>query len=126
MAKLALLSISTAFRHRKVQKDCQNRKREIGKMPLDNCPFLKTGDFQSLFSMWLRFYPNEEGRKGGERKLIYARHVFVGFVEGKNLESGIRNSEYRIRNPFPFVISRKSFGIRNIFISFSFVLIIEY
>ena len=54
MAKLALL-ISPAFRHREVQKDCQNRKREIGLMPLDNCPFLKTAHFQSLFSMWLWF-----------------------------------------------------------------------
>ena len=37
-----------------VQKDCQNRKREIGYMPLENCPFLKIAYFQSLFSTWLQ------------------------------------------------------------------------
>ena len=50
--------------------------------------------------MWLWFEPNEEGREGGERKLIYVRHVFVGFVEGE--ESGIRNSEFGMRNSQPF------------------------
>ena len=41
-----------------------------------------------------------------ERELT-VRHVFVGFVEGRNLESGIwnpqsgiRNAECGIRNPF--------------------------
>ena len=31
--------------------------------------------------------------------LFTVRHVFVGFVEGGNLESGIRNPESGIRNP---------------------------
>ena len=53
--KLPHLAISPAFLHREVQKDCQNRKREIGYMPLEDCPFLKTAYFQSLFSMWLWF-----------------------------------------------------------------------
>ena len=35
--------------------------------------------------------------------LFTVRHVFVEFVEG--IESGIRNPECGIRNPFPFVIS---------------------
>ena len=52
---LPYFAISQVFRHREVQKDCQNRKREIGYMPLENCPFLKTAYFQSLFSMWLWF-----------------------------------------------------------------------
>ena len=34
-----------------------------------------------------------------ERELT-VRHVFVGFVESRNLESGIRNPECGIRNPF--------------------------
>ena len=34
-----------------------------------------------------------------ERELT-VRHVFVGFVEVKNLEPGIRNPECAIRNPF--------------------------
>ena len=34
-----------------------------------------------------------------ERELT-VRHVFVGFVEDMNLESGIRNPECGIRNPF--------------------------
>ena len=33
-----------------------------------------------------------------ERELT-VRHVFVGFVEGRNLEFGIRNPESGIRNP---------------------------
>ena len=85
-------AISQAFRHREVQKDCQNRKREIGYMPLENCPLLKTAYFQSLFSMWLWFKPNEEEREGGERELIYVGHVFVRFVE--RVGSGIRNAEF--------------------------------
>ena len=32
-----------------VQKDCQNRKQEIGYMPLEHCPFLMTAYFLSLF-----------------------------------------------------------------------------
>ena len=47
--------LTLPFRYREVQKDCQNRKREIGYMLLENCPFLKTAYFQSLFSMWLWF-----------------------------------------------------------------------
>ena len=46
--------------------------------------------------------------------LFTVRHVFVGFVEGE--ESGIRNAKCGIRNPFPFVICRKSFRIYNIFL----------
>ena len=45
--------------------------------------------------------------------LFTVRHVFVEFVEG--IESGIRNPECGIRNPFPFVICGKSFRIYNIF-----------
>ena len=46
--------------------------------------------------------------------LFTVRHVFVEFVEG--MESGIRNPECGIRNPFPFVICGKSFRIYNIFL----------
>ena len=53
--KLPYLAISPAIRHRQVQKDCQNRKREIGYLPLEDCPFLKTAYFQSLFSIWVWF-----------------------------------------------------------------------
>ena len=45
--------------------------------------------------------------------LFTVRRVFVEFVEG--MESGIRNPECGIRNPFPFVIGGKSFRIYNIF-----------
>ena len=66
-------------------------------MPLETCPFLKTAYFQSLFSMWLQFYPNEEGREGGERELIYCPPCFWR-VCGRdgiwNPESGIRNAEF--------------------------------
>ena len=93
-------------------------------MPLDNCPFLKTAHFQSLFSMWL-WLPNEEGRERGERKLIYVRHVFVGFVEGE--ESGIRNPEFGIRNRFLLLFLENHLAFAIFFcISFSFVCIIEY
>ena len=52
-----------------------------------------------------------ESEKSG---ICHSKIVLVGFVEG--VESGIRNSECGIRNPFPFVISVKSFGICNIFL----------
>ena len=73
---LPYLAISPAFSHSEVQKDCQNRKREIGYMPLVNCPFLKPVYFKPLFSMWLWFSPNEEGGEGGERELIYCPPCF--------------------------------------------------
>ena len=55
--------------------------------------------------------------------LFTVPHVFVEFVEG--MEFGIRNTEYGIRNPFPFVICGKSLRIYNIF-CISFFKIIEY
>ena len=85
-------------------------------MPLENCPFLKTAYCQSLFSMWLWFSPNEEGREGDERKLIYVRHVFVGFVEGE--DSGIRNAEFATLFVLLFLENHLAFAI--------FFLIIEY
>ena len=51
--------------------------------------------------------------------LFTVRHVFVGFVAG--MESGIRNPECGIRNPFPFVICGKSFRIYNIFLYLFFL-----
>ena len=45
--------------------------------------------------------------------LFTVRHVFVEFVEG--IESGIRNPECGIRNPFPFAIRGKFVRIYNIF-----------
>ena len=41
--------------------------------------------------------------------LSTVRHVFEGFVEG--VESGIRNAECGIRNPFPLLFYGKSFRI---------------
>ena len=55
--------------------------------------------------------------------LFTVRHVFGEFVEG--IESGIRNPERGVRNPFPFVICGESFRIYNIFL-YLFFLIIEY
>ena len=51
--------------------------------------------------------------------LFTVRHVSVGFVEGE--ESGMRNAECRIRNPFPFVVCGKSFRIYNIFLLLFFL-----
>ena len=87
---MPFFAISPAFRHREVQKDCQNRTREIGYMPL------------------------EKGEKAVNVSLFSVRYVFVGFVEGE--ESGNRNPECGIRNPSPFVICGKSFRIYNIFL----------
>ena len=58
-------------------------------MPLETCPFLKTVYFESLFSMWLWFLPNEEGTEGGERELIYCPPCFrrvCGRVESGSFE----------------------------------------
>ena len=70
--------------------------------------------FNHCFPCGYGFNPTKKGKKTVERDLNSVRHVFVGFVEGE--ESGIRNSESGIRNPFPFVISGKSFGICNMFL----------
>ena len=52
--------------------------------------------------------------------LFTVRHVVVEFVEG--MESGMRNPECAIRNPFPFVIcGKKSFRIYNIFLYLFFL-----
>ena len=85
-------------------------------MPLETCPFLKTAYFQSLFSMWLWFKPNEEGREGGERELIYCPPCFCR-VCGRdriwNPESGIRNSQ-----PFSFCYSWKTIShLQYLFVS---------
>ena len=100
---LPYFAISQAFRHREVQKDCQNRKREIGYMSLENCPFLKIAYFQSLFSMWVWFQPKEEGRQGGERKLIYCPPCFWRDLWNvRNPESGMRNSQSFKYSPVRF------------------------
>ena len=56
--------------------------------------------------------------------LFTVRHVFVEFVE--EMESGIRNPECGIRNPFPFVICGKNHFAFTIFFCISFFKIIEY
>ena len=56
--------------------------------------------------------------------LFTVRHVFVEFVEG--MESGIRNPECGIRNPFPFVICGKIISHLQYFFCISFFEIIEY
>ena len=56
--------------------------------------------------------------------LFTVRHVFGEFMEG--MESGIRNAERGVRNPFPFAICGKSFHIYNIFLYLFFSLSIEY
>ena len=105
-----------------VQKDCQNKKREIIYMPLENCPFLTTAYFQSLFSIWLWFLPNKERRQGGESELICG---MVGIwnpecgirnlSKGRNLESGMQNSQSFKYSPVKLFlfICRKSFHIYN-------------
>ena len=70
---LPYFAISPAFRHREVQKDCPNRKREIGYMSLENCPFLKTDTFNHCFPCGYAFNQTkncENEREGGERELI--------------------------------------------------------
>ena len=100
---LPYFAISPAFRHCEVQKDCPNRKREIGYMPLKNCPFLKTAHFPCGYG----FNQTKKREKAVNVSLFTVRHVFVGFVEGE--ESGIRNAEFAtlflflfVENHFPF------------------------
>ena len=59
---LTVFAILPAFRHREVQKDCQNRKREIGYMPLENCPFLKLHTFNHCFPCGYGFKPMKKSR----------------------------------------------------------------
>ena len=70
------------FRYREVQKDCQNRKREIGYMPLENCPFLKTAmhTFNHCFPCGCGFNPKKKREKAVNVSLFTVGHVFVGFV----------------------------------------------
>ena len=87
---LPYLAISPTFLHRKVQKDCQNRKREIEYMQLKNCPFLKT--LNHCFPCGYGSNRTKKGEKAVNVSfVITVRHVFVVFVERR--ESGIRNAE---------------------------------
>ena len=75
MAKPALLGRFAMYRE--VQKYCQNTKREIGYMPLENCSFLKTYCFSCGYG--------SNRTKKGEKAVnvsfvITVRHVFVVFV----------------------------------------------
>ena len=112
-----------------VQKDCQNRKREIGYMPLENCSFLKIAYFKSLFSIWLWFLPNKERRQGGERELIYCLPCLWGICRRGgiwNPESGMGNSQsfkyspvrvflfLFVENHFTFTITISSFNLQDI------------
>ena len=83
------LAISPTFCHREVQKDCQNRKREIGYMPLENCPFLKTAYLNHCFPCGYGSNPTKKGEKAVNVSfVITVRHVFVVFGN-----VGIRNPE---------------------------------
>ena len=84
-------AISQAFRHREVQKDCQNRKLEIGYMPLENCPFLKTA-FNHCFPCGCSFKQTKKREKVVNVSLFTVGHVFVGFVE--RVGSGMLNAEF--------------------------------
>ena len=113
MAKLALHGyFASVSPSRIAQKDCQNRKREIEYIPLENCPFLRTAYFQSLFSMWLWFLPNKEWRQGSEHELIYCPPC----LRNANLNSGMR--KFAILQiltcwsiPFLFVKNHSTFTI---------------
>ena len=76
-----------------VQKDCQNKKREIGCMPLENCPFLKIGYFNHFFPYGYGFYQIKNGDKAVNVNLFTVRHVCEGLWNGGNLGSGMRNSQ---------------------------------
>ena len=79
--------------------------------------------FNHCFPCGYGFNQTKKGEKAVNVSLVTVRHVFVEFAEG--MESGIRNPECGIRNPFPFVICGKSFRIYNIFL-YLFFKIIEY
>ena len=111
MAKLALPGHFTSVSPSRIaQKDCQNRKREIEYMPHENCPFLTTANFQSLFSMLLCFLPNKEWRQSGEHELICCpRCLQMGLRNARNLESGMRNWQsfkYSLVGAFFFYLSK--------------------
>ena len=116
MGKLALPGHFTSVSPLRIaQKNCQNRKREIEYMALENCPFLTTAYFQSLFSMWLCFLPNKEWRQSGEHELICCPPCLrMGLRNVRN--SLIRNAEFAIFQiltcwsiPFLFVEKHSTF-----------------
>ena len=47
-----------------------------------------------------------------ERELT-VHHVFVGFVEGRNLESGIRNAEFAGNAESSFIVAMKTYRFYN-------------
>ena len=49
--------------------------------------------FNHCFPCGYDFNPTKKGKKTVERDLNSVRHVFVGFVEGRNPESGMWNSQ---------------------------------
>ena len=110
---LPYFAISPAFRHREVQKDRQNRKRQIGICHSKIVRSYRPHTFNHCFPCGYGFNQRKKREKAVNVSLFTIRHVFVGFVEGE--KSGIRNAECGIRNPFHFVICGKSFRIYNIF-----------
>ena len=91
---LLYFATSPAFRHREVQKDCPNRKREIGVYATLNLSIPK--DCILSITVFHVSMVLTEGREGGERELIYCPPCFCK-VSGRegiwNPESGMRNSQ---------------------------------
>ena len=116
MAKLALPDHFTSVSPpRIVQKNCQNKKREIEEIPLENCSFLMIAYFHHCFPCGCGFNPMKKGDKAVN--LHYVLHYVFGEICGRygiwNPEKGKLSNTHLLE--YSFSVCRKSFRISNIF-----------
>ena len=90
---LPYFAISPAFHNRKVQRDnVRIESEKSGKCHSIIVHSYRLHTFNHCFACGYGFNPTKKGKKTMERDLNSVRHVFVGFVEGR--ESRIRNAEF--------------------------------
>ena len=121
---LPYFAISPVFRLVKSRRIVRIESEKSGKCHSKLVHYLRLHTFNHCFPCGYGFNQTKKGEKAVNVSLFTVRHVFVEFVEG--MESGIRNPECGIRNPFPFVICGKNHFAITIFFCISFFKIIEY
>ena len=101
MAKLALLCLFAGVSPSLSPEGLSEKKARNRVNATRNLSFPKDC-ILSCFPCGYGYNQTKKGEKAVDVSLFTVRHVFVEFVEGENLESGIRNPESGMRNSQPF------------------------